>query len=699
MIEIMISSSALILAVALVSCLLRGRISPHLKYGLWGLVALRLTAPWIYPLQLVFSEWRSRFSVMNAAETVHRQVIAGTALEPLADNVISGRVYMPEPGEIVGNPAVKVIQKAAGVDWQLWIMAVWILGSLVLFGYMTWVNLRFERELIRERKPYRGSLPEFVTRPVYVVKGLASPCYAGIGSGEAIYIPEWIADDEGKVRHALAHETGHVMHSDKLWGVVRCGLLCFYWTNPFVWLAAALSRRDCELSCDETAVRLLGEDERYAYGKTLVELIAARDRGQALFSVSTTMAAGKGAVRERICILVKHPKTTRIMALFVAVVVVLLAACTFSGGAENDAAPAGSSAPNIADAKEDLRSGDPGVNEPLLADTEGSMGIGQGDELVLIKESQSGNYYELTLQRRDAATGKALPAKSLLRPEADGLGISVKGFMDAAGTNPANGIDTGFGYSSVGTDDHVFQVHFWNVQGAACYRIELAEGEKRVTYQYETQDEIPVEISLLRGPVSGQHDTGAFIERIQVYSNAVWILMSGRTAEEAQRFCNENLIALQLEGEEQLYLPAAGGQDGRAINLLYQFEPGTFPNAVVKAVVTGNAHKDGWIMTELDGYRMSAVVQAFAEAYMSGDMDTARLYSTIPELDADPVIRRADGGNIQMTYSRDEEETENRARVSCRFMAEGENDSYTYLSMEVEKIEGVWKVVSAGFEK
>ena len=46
MIEIMISSSVLIVAVSLLSFLLRGRISPHLRYGMWGLVAIRLTVPW-----------------------------------------------------------------------------------------------------------------------------------------------------------------------------------------------------------------------------------------------------------------------------------------------------------------------------------------------------------------------------------------------------------------------------------------------------------------------------------------------------------------------------------------------------------------------------------------------------------------------------------------------------------------------------
>ena len=45
MTEILLSSSLLILALALLRQLLRGRIDPRLQYGLWLLVALRLLIP------------------------------------------------------------------------------------------------------------------------------------------------------------------------------------------------------------------------------------------------------------------------------------------------------------------------------------------------------------------------------------------------------------------------------------------------------------------------------------------------------------------------------------------------------------------------------------------------------------------------------------------------------------------------------
>lgn len=330
MIDTMISSSALILAIVLLRLILKDKISPNIRYGLWGLVVLRLVWPvfgtYIYvPLKGLADPLRSRFSVMNAADAVHRQVIAGTSLEYLTDNVATGHVYhFNDAGQ-----TVTLAQRAAGIDWQLWIMVVWVLGSMLLGLWMFMVNSRFHKMLISRRKQFYGTMPVFVTERVYVVEGIQSPCYYGWGTDEGIYVPDSVVNDYQKLRHILAHEMSHVSNGDRYWGILRCGLLCLYWVNPLVWLAAVLSRQDCELACDEAAVKLLGERERFAYGRTLVGMIEARGKGKGIFSAATTMTAGPRIIRERIRILAAHQKTTRAMMAAVAGAVLLLGACTF----------------------------------------------------------------------------------------------------------------------------------------------------------------------------------------------------------------------------------------------------------------------------------------------------------------------------------------------------------------------------------
>lgn len=79
-----------------------------------------------------------------------------------------------------------------------------------------------------------------------------------------------------RLRHVLAHETAHARHLDPLWSLLRSVCLAVYWFDPLVWIAAAVSKADGELACDEAAIQALGEGERIPYGKTLLSLIPVR---------------------------------------------------------------------------------------------------------------------------------------------------------------------------------------------------------------------------------------------------------------------------------------------------------------------------------------------------------------------------------------------------------------------------------------
>ena len=324
MIELLITSSLLILGICLLRALLKGRISPQLQYGMWLIVAFRLVIPWFYPLNHWFQKAESRFSVMNAAENLRTMVSAQPGVEPLLNNLASGQVTKyPDPETIIG--------KAAGVDWQLLILAVWVSGSLILLLFMLWTNIRFSHRLYMQRERFTGELCGATQVPVYCVKDLDTPCFLAYLGDKAIYLPKELIGEEDKIRHILIHEDCHARHYDHIWSLVRCALLCYYWINPFVWAAAFLSKRDCELACDAAAVKRLGEEERTSYGRTLIDLTGGRKNSLGFLNASSDLWNGKKAVKERILILVKHPKTTKIMAAAVAVLLLGLILCTYTG--------------------------------------------------------------------------------------------------------------------------------------------------------------------------------------------------------------------------------------------------------------------------------------------------------------------------------------------------------------------------------
>ncbi len=138
---------------------------------------------------------------------------------------------------------------------------------------------------------------------VYRAEGLPSPCLYGV-LRPAVYLTPESFESEARLRHILAHELTHRRHLDHIWPMVRGACLLIHWFNPLVWLAAALSKRDCELACDEGTHLRLGEDSRVEYGRTLVGMMAA-PRPMDLFCCATTMTGGKRGIKERIALIAK----------------------------------------------------------------------------------------------------------------------------------------------------------------------------------------------------------------------------------------------------------------------------------------------------------------------------------------------------------------------------------------------------------
>jgi hypothetical protein len=206
-------------------------------------------------------------------------------------------------------------------------MACWMLAS----------NLRFWRKLRKARIPYRT---DGCSYPVYLVEqGLSSPCLFGLVR-PAIYLTPAATSPE-RLRHVIAHEETHARHLDPLWSALRCVCLLLYWFDPLVWAAAIVSKTDCELACDEGALRRLGESERIPYGQTLLSLIPVTGRPADPLLSATTMTAGKHRLKDRITRIAEN-RQTRAMALFaVAAAAILTCLLTFTGvkGSDGDSLP------------------------------------------------------------------------------------------------------------------------------------------------------------------------------------------------------------------------------------------------------------------------------------------------------------------------------------------------------------------------
>jgi len=327
MINTIISSSILILMVIAIRFLFKGRINPLLQYGLWGLVTLRLVVfSWlnIHPIESVLSV----MNIVSKAEETMRgasavdQVIAGNASAKIIDNAVL-ILDNVRTGVVTSGDGIST---AAAIDWQLILMIIWAIGTIVFCIGLIFVNRRFGNMIIKNRK---FLMPISVnkkrkTLPVYVVEGLDSPCILGYKGEEAIYVTSEVALDEEKLHYAITHELCHYKHNDLIWSVVRVGLLAFYWFNPLVWIAAIMSKRDCELACDYGVIKELGEEYRIIYGETLMDLISLREHKPNVFCTATTMYGSSKGIKERIVWIAKKRKM-RIATLVTVILLAILA--------------------------------------------------------------------------------------------------------------------------------------------------------------------------------------------------------------------------------------------------------------------------------------------------------------------------------------------------------------------------------------
>ena len=349
MLEALITSSVLITAITLLRALLKNRVSARLIYALWLIAAIRLMLP--------FSLLQSPVSVMNAAESLPlAPVVQSVELpEPEAANTAPaaapGNVTQAErPGSAepdgVGVELEPVRPQepestGGGPNRALLAKSVYILGAaLFAVGFIAANGaMYFRLRGIRRRL----ELPDAGLR-VYLADGLPSPCLFGI-IRPGIYLTPASLETEERMCMVLLHESTHYRHGDHIWSLLRCILLCAYWFDPLVWLAAYLSRRDAELACDESCIRALGKEKRLEYGGALVDLLDRQSRRAHVFQTATTMSAGKRAVKERIVRIARAPRTRAAAVILTVLLIAAVSACTFTG-AEGEPRQSGESLSN-----------------------------------------------------------------------------------------------------------------------------------------------------------------------------------------------------------------------------------------------------------------------------------------------------------------------------------------------------------------
>ena len=342
MLELIITSSILILVVIALRFLFGNKISRRLRYAMWGVVLLRL----IIPIQF----FPSPISIMNVVgdglpsfiQSARTEMSRVDGIEPMNIDLMlqpSTDANIPEANNIyeegglrVGSGAEAERTESPLLSNQSILFLVWLIGAVTVALWFVLTNLRLYKDLrtYRRRINIKGS-----RLPVYFVDELLSPCLFGIIK-PAIYLTPQSMESQNSIDHVMTHELAHYIQKDHLWAVMRGICLSVYWFNPLVWIAAWLSRSDCELSCDEAAVIGMGDETRIDYGRTLVRMISVRRKPDTVLCAATTMSSGATKIKKRLEMIINNKKTA-VSALLVTFILLAVAACaTFTSALTSD---------------------------------------------------------------------------------------------------------------------------------------------------------------------------------------------------------------------------------------------------------------------------------------------------------------------------------------------------------------------------
>ena len=173
---------------------------------------------------------------------------------------------------IIGNSAAGPTNPqivAASNAWQsavpAWILFLWVVGSMLLVARMAVGEVRVRKVADRSRRFQTisaSSILENASRRLQVYRSVelrtstetAIPFTRGIFHA-AIILPQ--ASREWPQRHlefVVVHELAHVRRNDYLTQVLAQVTCALFWFHPFVWIAAAQTRKERECACDDVVL-------------------------------------------------------------------------------------------------------------------------------------------------------------------------------------------------------------------------------------------------------------------------------------------------------------------------------------------------------------------------------------------------------------------------------------------------------------
>lgn len=340
----------LVLGILFVRKLFWGRISRVNQYLIWGFAALFLVLSPFLNITGKFSFEKAVYYILN--ETDYNKIVPIALNHKTTDintaginnssqnaafdmNGIHKSSYIQSANHSINDKDNKLADSKTNTSVlksgtalvlrikEYWPYIFYGITTLMLLIF-TFFNFRLFRFCYKNRTFYCKAGDTKLS--IYLLNGISSPFLLG----HDIYVDEDMIKNKKILNHIIIHEYCHFKHCDNFWILVINLCFIFNWYNPFTWLVLDYVKRDCELACDESVLKLLGTSAHKDYGYTLISLLKRISHQRKYTGIAITMSGNMRKLKERIT-MIQTPKNNNVLLTWIALIfITLLTGCTIT---------------------------------------------------------------------------------------------------------------------------------------------------------------------------------------------------------------------------------------------------------------------------------------------------------------------------------------------------------------------------------
>lgn len=275
-----ITASYVAVGIILVRLLLR-KAPKIFSYALWAVVLFRLICPLSFTSAISFLGLLNINSQNNAGVLKYVSNDIGFMQEPTVQSGIGSidsavNSSLPQAAPIASVNPMQI--------WMDVLSLIWLAGIIALLLYSVISYIKIKRQLLTATL-VKGNIYESDRIGTAFVCGFINP---------KIYVPVGVGDTD--LSYILEHERMHIRRKDYLIKPLAFFALILHWFNPLMWLSFALMNRDMEMSCDESVLQKMSQDDKGGYSSSLLSLSVKRN---GLFTANP-LAFGESHVKARI---------------------------------------------------------------------------------------------------------------------------------------------------------------------------------------------------------------------------------------------------------------------------------------------------------------------------------------------------------------------------------------------------------------